>query len=407
MVGNAGLTCKTEGSPCFSAGRKTRAPRIRFATVPNGTPSVKMLTSGKVRNPYEVLELPSNATPEEIRAAFRRLGAKHHPDRHQDSSAAHARFKEINAAYQILSDPKKRAAFDRFGSAAFQPGGNVGFDGVGFDTVVADLLRAMGLGRSDGTVSIDLELTFTEAAEGCTKEVRYERIDHCRICDGSAAAAGATTTTCTACGGKGRVRFREGLLSLLSERPCSKCRGTGRMPSRPCPACEGRGLTKLPHSLNVVVPPAVDSGSVQTIARGGHRLIPHGKHGKLEVTVRVLPHPFFSRSGDDVLCRVPVSIVTAAVGGQVEIPTLTGKIKLMVPPATQPGSVLRVRGKGLAHRLRSGRGDQLVEIVVEVPSALSERARQLLLELGEELGRSQDVQPQQRSFMAKLRQLFG
>ncbi|HEU5076515.1 MAG TPA: J domain-containing protein [Polyangiaceae bacterium] len=379
---------------------------IRVAGVPNGTESFEMLTSGKVRNPYEVLELPSNATPEEIRAAFRRLGAKHHPDRHQDSSTAHARFKEINAAYQILSDPKKRAAFDRFGSAAFQPGGNAGFDGVGFDTVVADVLRAMGLGRADGTVTVELELSFTEAAEGCTKEVRYERIDHCRICDGSAAAAGATTTTCTACGGKGRVRFREGLLSLLSERPCSKCRGTGLMPSRPCAACEGRGLTKLPHSLDVTIPPAVDNGWTQSVARAGHRLTPKGKHGKLDVTVKVLPHPFFSRSGDDVLCRVPISIVTAAVGGQVEIPTLTGKIKLSVPAATQPGSVLRVRGKGLAHRLRSGKGDQLVEIVVEVPSEVTPRARQLLLELGEELGRNQNVQPQQRSFMDKLRQLF-
>jgi molecular chaperone DnaJ len=363
-----------------------------------------MLTSGKVRNPYEVLELPSNATPDEIRASFRRLGARHHPDRHQDSPAAHARFKEINAAYQILSDPKKRAAFDRFGSAAFQPGGNPGFDGVGFDTVVADVLRAMGLGRSDGTISLDLELSFAEAAEGCTKELRYERIDHCRICNGSASAGGASTSTCSACAGKGRVRFREGLLSLLSERPCSKCRGTGRMPTRPCQACDGRGLSKLPHAVNLVVPPAVEHASIQSLPRAGHRLTPNGKHGKLEVTIRVLAHPFFSRAGDDVLCKVPISIVTAAVGGQVEIPTLNGKIKLTVPAATQPGTVLRVRGKGLSHRLRSGKGDQLVEIAVEVPSDLSPRARQLLVQLGEELGKA--VQPQQRSFMDKLRELF-
>ena len=178
------------------------------------------------------------------------------------------------------------------------------------------------------------------------------------------------------------------------------------MPSRPCGACEGRGLTKLPHSVSVAVPAAVENGSVQSVARAGHRLTPHGKHGKLDVTIKVQPHPFFTRSGDDILCRVPVSIVTATVGGQVEIPTLTGKIKLTVPAATQPGHVLRVRGKGLAHRLRSGKGDQLVEILVEVPSALSPRARELLLELGEELGRSQNVQPQQRSFMDKLRQLF-
>ena len=176
------------------------------------------------------------------------------------------------------------------------------------------------------------------------------------------------------------------------------------MPTRPCQACDGRGLTKLPHSVSLVVPPAAEHASIVSLPRAGHRLTPNGKHGKLEVTIRVLSHPFFSRAGDDVLCRVPVSIVTAAVGGQIEIPTLSGKIKLTVPAATQPGTVLRVRGKGLSHRLRAGKGDQLVEIAVEVPSDLSPRAKELLLQLGEELARA--VQPQQRSFMDKLRELF-
>lgn len=357
-----------------------------------------------MRNPYEVLELPSNATPDEIRAAFRRLAAKHHPDRNQSSASAQARFTEINTAYQILSDPQKRAAYDRFGSAAFRPGGNAGFEAIGLDTVVADLLRAMGLGRTDGNISREVELTFVEAAEGCSKVVSYERIDHCRTCEGSGAARGARTKTCTACAGRGRVRFREGLLSLLTERPCSKCRGTGKMPSHACVSCEGRGLGKMPQAVTVTVPPGVDNGFTQTIPRAGHRLIPDGKHGRLEVTFKVRPHPFFSRSGDDILCRVPISIVTASVGGQVDVPTLSAKIKLTVPPGTQSGTVLRVRGKGLPHRLRSGNGDQLVEIAVEVPNQLSDRAKRLLLELGEELG--QDVQPQQRSFMDKLRELF-
>ena len=176
------------------------------------------------------------------------------------------------------------------------------------------------------------------------------------------------------------------------------------MPSHPCISCEGRGLSKLPHAVTVNVPQGVDSGFTQTIPRAGHRLSPGGKHGRLEVTFRVQPHPFFSRTGDDILCRVPISIVTASVGGQVDVPTLSGKIKLTIPAGTQSGTVLRVRGKGLGHRLRAGNGDQLVEVAVEVPNQLSDRAKHLLLQLGDELG--QDVQPQQRSFMDKLRELF-
>ncbi len=364
-----------------------------------------MLTWGEVRNPYDVLELPSNATAEEIRLAFRRLAAQHHPDRHRNSAEAQARFTEINAAYQILSDPQKRAAYDRFGSAAFRPGGNPGFDPTGFESVVADLFKAVGFGRSDGTISQTLQLSFEEAAEGCNKELSYERIDHCPACHGSGAAPHTRSSTCSACEGRGRVRFQQGLLSLLSERTCSKCRGTGRIPEQACNTCQGRGLSRGMHSILVQVPAGAVHGSIQTVPRAGHRLVPSGKQGRLEVTLRVSSHPFFSRSGDNILCRVPISFVTAALGGQVEIPTLSGKIKLTVPPSTQPGTVLRVRGKGLAHRLRAGRGDQLVEIAVEVPARLSARAEELLKELGKELDR--DAEPQQRSFMDKLKELFG
>ena len=365
----------------------------------------EMLTWGEVRNPYDVLELPSSATPDEVRAAFRRLAAQHHPDRHRNSAAAQERFTEINTAYQILSDPQKRAAYDRFGSAAFRPGGNPGFDAAGIESVVADLFKAVGLGRSDGTISQTLHLSFEEAAEGCKKELSYERIDHCPACRGSGAAPHSRSSTCSACEGRGRVRFQQGLLSLLSERTCSKCRGTGRIPEQACSGCQGRGLSRGMYSVVVQVPAGAADGSTQSVPRAGHRLVPAGKHGRLELTLRVSAHPFFSRSGDDILCRVPISFVTAALGGQVEIPTLSGKIKLTVPPATQPGTILRVRGKGLSHRLRAGRGDQLVEMVVEVPARLSARAEELLHALGKELG--QDAEPQQRSFMDKLKEIFG
>lgn len=363
-----------------------------------------MLTWVKVRNPYEVLELPSNASADEIRLAFRRLAALNHPDRHRNSQAAQARFTEINSAYQILSDPHRRAAYDRFGEAAFRPGG-AGAASVSFETVVTELLRAVRAGRSDGSIKQVLEVGFVEAAEGCQKSMRYERITHCNVCDGSGASRGSRSTRCAACAGKGRLRTADGLLSMLRERTCSKCRGTGRTALVSCRECGGRGLGKYEHVVSVVVPPGTIDGASQSIAGAGHRLVPNGKYGRLEVTIRVLSHPFFTRSGDDIRCSVPISMVTAALGGQVDIPTLSGKIKLTIPAATQPGTVLRVRGKGLAHRLRSGRGDQLVEVLVEVPTQLSDRARHLLSELNLEIGREQA--PQQRSFMDRLKDLLG
>jgi molecular chaperone DnaJ len=363
-----------------------------------------MLTWVKVRNPYEVLELPSNASSDEIRLAFRRLAALSHPDRHQNSQEAQARFTEINSAYQILSDPHKRAAYDRYGERAFRPGGTAGAT-VNFETMVTELLKAVRAGRSDGSVKQVLELSFAEAAEGCHKQVRYERINHCSACNGSGAARGSSTTRCAACSGKGRVRTAEGILSILRDRTCSKCRGTGRLAISSCRDCGGRGLGRYQHSVDVDVPPGTIDGATQSVPGAGHRLVPNGKYGRLEISIRVLSHPFFSRSGDDILCTVPVSMVTAALGGQVEIPTLSGKIKLTIPVATQPGTVLRVRGKGLQHRLRSGRGDQLVEVKVEVPSQLSERARDLLTELDKEIGSEQA--PEQRSFVERLKDLFG
>ena len=360
-----------------------------------------MLTWVKVRNPYDVLELQSNATADEIRLAFRRLAAQHHPDRHQNSAQAQARFTEINNAYQILSDPHKRAAYDRYGGAAFQPGGSPG-PGIAFESVVAEVLRAVKAGKSDGSIRQVLELDFVEAAQGCNKQLRYERISHCVNCEGTGAAPGSSHTECRACHGRGRVRSQQGLLSLLSERTCSKCRGTGRRVERPCQACQGRGLGKYEHAVRVSVPAGTLDGATQSIAGAGHRLVPGGKYGRLEISMRVLAHPFFTRSGDDLRCSVPISFVTAALGGQVEIPTLAGKIKLTIPSGTQPGSVLRVRGKGLQHRLRSGKGDQLVEVSVEIPTALNERARSLLADLSREI--SSEQQPVQRSFMDKLKE---
>jgi molecular chaperone DnaJ len=362
-----------------------------------------------VRDPYEILGLGRHATEAEIKAAFRRLASQHHPDRNPDDPEAQVRFKEINAAHQILSDPEKRAAYDRFGEAAFRPGGGGGGidfgDMGGFESIFGDLLGAFGLRTGEpGVVKKTLELTFEESARGAKKTISYERIDTCGGCQGRGAAPGARVDSCSACGGRGRVRYQQAFLPIALERPCSTCRGTGAIPSTRCAQCSGSGVARAERSLTIDVPAGIEPGSSRTLSGEGHRLKPHQPPGDLEVLIDVAPHPFFKRAGDDVVCRVPITFTQAALGGEVLVPTLDGKVKLKVPPSSQPGAVLRIRGHGFPHRLRSGSGDQLVELSVEVPDRLTDRAKSLLKELGDELG--EDVQPQRRSFLEKLRELF-
>ncbi len=362
-----------------------------------------------MRDPYDVLGVGRNASDAEIRAAFRRKAAQHHPDRNPGDHAAQERFKELNQAHQVLSDPQKRAAWDRFGEAAFRPGGvgpGVGFADIGLDGIFGDILGAFGFRGGDrGTVKKKVRLSFEDAAEGCDTKVTYDHMDSCDACRGSGAEPGTSVESCGACGGRGRVRFQQGILPIAVERPCSRCRGVGRIPSTPCARCSGSGLVQVTRTRVVEIPAGIESGASRVVEGAGHRTRPDRPPGDLELVVEVEPHPFFKRAGDDVVCHVPITFAQAALGGEVEVPTLTGKVRLRVPPATQPGSVLRIRGKGLPHRLRGGRGDQLVEVSVEIPTGLSERATELIEELAGELG--EDVQPQQKTFVEKLKSLFG
>ncbi|HEV8550023.1 MAG TPA: molecular chaperone DnaJ [Polyangiaceae bacterium] len=361
-----------------------------------------------MRDPYEILGVGRHATEADIKTAFRRLAIQHHPDKNPGDPEAQVRFKEINAAHQILSDPNKRAAFDRYGEAAFRPGGAGGVDFGdfgGLDSIFGDLLGAFGLRTSEsGNVKKTLSLTFEESARGAKKTLSYERIDICGDCRGRGAAPGARIDTCSACSGRGRVRYQQAFLPIALERPCSTCRGTGSIPSARCTKCSGAGVARAERTLEVDVPAGIEPGSSRTLSGEGHRLKPQQPPGDLEVLIDVLPHAFFKRSGDDVLCRVPVTFTQAALGGELLVPTLEGKVKLRVPSSTQPGAVLRLRGHGFPHRLRSGAGDQLVEIAVEVPENLTDRAKSLIQELGDELG--EEVQPQRRSFLEKLKELF-
>jgi molecular chaperone DnaJ len=369
------------------------------------------------RDHYETLGVGRNATPEELKAAFRRLAAQHHPDRNPNDPKAALRFKEINAAYQVLSDPQRRAMYDRFGHRAEEPGSPFGASGpfaggvvdisdIAIDGILGDLLGVFGVGRGEkGDIKQELELTFEEAAFGCEKTLRYDRVIGCSDCRGSGAAPGTTPETCSACNGRGRVRFQQGLFPIAVERACSRCRGSGKVVRDPCNRCRGSGLVTAPNTLVVTVPPGVEAGATRTVAGAGNRPRPDKPAGDLELTIQVAAHPFFRRVGDDVLCQVPITFMQAALGGEVEVPTLDGKGKVKVPAGTQPGNVLRLKGKGIPRRTGVGRGDQRIEVAIEVPTSLTSRQRALLEELARELG--EEVQPQRKTFVDKLRQLFG
>jgi molecular chaperone DnaJ len=368
------------------------------------------------RDHYEVLGVHRDAAPEEIKSAFKRLASQYHPDRNQSDPTAHERFKEINLAYQVLSDENRRSLYNRLGHRAEEPGSPFGAGGpfaggyvdisdIAIDGILGDLLGVFGVGKGDkGDIKRDLEVTFEEAAFGCEKVMHYERVIACNDCRGSGAAAGTSPEACSACNGRGRVRFQQGILPIAVERSCSRCRGSGRTVRHACTSCRGSGLVTASETLRVTLPSGVEAGATKLVSGAGNKPRADRAPGDLEITVSVQEHPFFKRAGDDVLCAVPISFTHAALGGEVDVPTLDGRGKLRVPAGTQPGTVLRVKGKGIPRRGGLGRGDQRVEVTIEVPTQLTARQRQLLEALAEELG--QDVQPQQKSFMEKLRELF-
>ncbi len=367
------------------------------------------------RDPYEVLGLPRNASGDEVKAAFRRLASQNHPDRNQDDPTASARFKEINQAYQILSDTDRRAAFDRSGGMTEQPGSPFGPGGpfpggvvdlgdIAIEGILGDLLGVFGVGKGDrGDLKLELELEFAEAAFGAQKTLRYGRIILCEDCRGSGSAPGTVPVSCSGCSGRGRVRLQQAMFPLAVEKTCAKCNGTGRSVMYPCPGCKGKGLVKQEHEVVVSIPPGVEDGASQVVPRAGNRPRPDRPAGDLLLTIRVKPHPFFRRIGDDVVCKVPISFAQAALGADIEVPTLEGKGRLKVPAGTQPGSVLRIRQKGIP---RGGsRGDQRVEMQVEIPERLTPRQRALMEELAKDL--NVDTMPEQRGFIDLLKNLFG
>ena len=345
------------------------------------------------RDHYDVLGVRRDAPPEEIKSAFKRLASLNHPDRNQDDPAAHERFKEVALAYQVLSDPNRRGMYDRFGHRAEAPGSPFGSSGpfpggfvdisdIAIDGILGDLLGVFGVGRGDkGDIKRELELTFEEAAFGCEKSLRYDRVVSCADCTGTGAATGTTPESCSACNGRGRVRFQQGIFPIAVERTCSRCRGTGRTVKTPCAGCRGSGLMSASESVKVTIPAGVDAGATKLVTGAGNKPRTDKAAGDLEITLQVRAHTFFRRDADDVLCTVPVTFTHAALGGEVEVPTLDGKVTLKVPAGTSSGTVLRVRNRGVA--AGSGRnakkaGDLLVKVEVVVPTELTDEQKTAL-----------------------------
>ncbi len=347
------------------------------------------------RDYYEVLGVSKDASAADIKKAFRRLAMKHHPDRNPGDAEAEAKFKEARAAYDVLSDDQKRAAYDRYGHAGVDgaAGGFGGGAGSGnfsdiFEDIFGDIFGGGAGGRARGQrayrgsdLQYNLDLTLEEAVFGTEVKIRIPTTVSCDACDGSGAEPGSTPETCPTCNGVGQVRIQQGFFSV--QQTCPRCQGSGKIVPNPCKACDGTGRKQEQNTLDVKIPAGVDSGDRIRLAGQGEAGVNGGPPGDLYVQVRVKPHKLFRRDGSDLHCEVPVSFATAALGGELEVPSLDGRVKLKVPAETQTGKQFRVSGKGVRSVHGGGVGDLICRVVVETPINLTKRQKELLREFEE------------------------
>ncbi len=370
---------------------------------------------------YEILGVAKDASAKEIKAAYHKLAKQCHPDLNPNNAEAEEQFKQVNAAYEILSDDQKRQAYDRFGSTKGNPfeggfGGQAGFGGQGFGDLF-DILNNVfgaqgGFGGQGGRrpsgarrgqdFKLELEVTYKEAAFGGKRSIEIPSFSSCDVCDGSGAKPGTSPMTCGTCGGMGAVRVQQGFFSM--QRPCPSCQGDGKIIKDPCTKCRGKGQLEGKEQLEVDIPAGVATGQQLFWQGKGGPGQGGGPPGDLYIEVALEDHSLFERDGRNLICIVPISFTQAALGGKVEVPSLEGKITMAVPSGTQAGKVFRLKGKGFPDLHGSARGDQLVQVVVETPVNLSERQRELLLEFAELSG--DDVHPEKRSFFQRLKDIF-
>jgi molecular chaperone DnaJ len=370
------------------------------------------------RDYYVVLGVEKTAAAEEIKKSYRKLAVKYHPDKNPGDKVAEEQFKELGEAYEVLCDPQKRAAYDQYGHAAFDRRAG-GFARGGFHDPF-DVFREVfggggifedlfGGGRQDPTqpqrgddLRYDMEITFEEAARGCEKEITVTKAERCDSCQGSGAEAGSRTRTCTTCGGRGQVISSRGIFSIA--QTCPQCHGAGRVIDKPCKTCHGAGRRERTSKITLRIPAGVDTGSRLRSAGNGEAGLRTGPPGDLYVVLHVKPHQIFQRDGDDLLCEVPVNFVQAVLGAEISVPTLDGNAEINIPPGTQPGSMFRLKGKGVKNIQGYGSGDLHVRINVEVPTHLTAAQKAKLQEFAQLCNGKES--PISQSFFEKARNLF-
>lgn len=370
----------------------------------------------KKRDYYEVLGVEKNAKKEKIAKAYRKLALKYHPDRNPDDKSAEIKFKEATEAYEVLTDPEKRAQYDQFGHL----GAEAGFGGFGFDFDLNDAFRVfkrdfgglddifemfMGGGRGSRVnifgdmggrerarrmvgedIKYELGITLEDAVTGMTTKIDVPRLEHCPKCDGSGAQAGSEPATCPACDGSGQQKEvrQMGFTQFISVTTCNNCRGEGTIIKNPCKTCGGEGRIRKINKISINIPAGVDTGSHLRIKRKGHSGKYDGPPGNLYVLIFVQEHEFFERHGDDLLCEIPITYSQAVLGTRINVPTVKGSASMKVPARTQTHTIFRLKGKGVPHFSRDGRGDQYVKVVIKIPEKINKKMRQLLVDLEKE-----------------------
>ena len=373
------------------------------------------------RDYYEVLGVPKNASDEDIKKAYRKLAMKFHPDRNQGDAEAEVKFKEAKEAYEILSDAEKRGAYDQYGHAGVDPnmrggpGGAQGFGGFAdaFGDIFGDIFgqarRQQGGGRQvyrGNDLSYAMEVTLEEAAEGKEAQIRIPSWDECDTCHGTGAKPGTSAKTCSTCHGSGSVQMRQGFFSV--QQTCPHCRGSGKIIPEPCTTCHGQGKVKQQKTLEVKIPAGIDGGMRIRSTGNGEPGTNGGPPGDLYIEIRIKKHDIFERDGDDLHCAVPISFTTAALGGEIHVPTLQGEAAIDLPEGTQTGKQFRLRGKGIKGVRSSFPGDLYCHITVETPVKLTEHQRKLLKELDESLKKGGNKHsPNEEGWAEKLRSFFS
>lgn len=372
---------------------------------------------------YEVLGVEKGASEEELKKAYRRLAKQYHPDLHPNDKEAEEKFKEINEAYDVLKDPDKRARYDQFGFSGVDPnfGGGAGgdpFGGAGFD--VSDIFDSFfggfgGGGRRSnpnaprrGTdIEATVVISFEEAAKGCRKEVTFQQIETCDECHGSGAAAGSSPTTCPQCHGTGQIRInqRTPFGVMQTARTCDRCGGKGKIIENPCKKCGGTGRIRHHRTIEINVPAGIDNEQILNVSGKGNAGTNGGPNGDLHVYVSVRPHELFERRGNDVWCEMPITFVQACLGAEVTVPTLDGKVRYTIHEGTQPGDVFKLKGKGIPILGGRGRGDQYVQVTIEVPKNLNQKQKEALRNF-DELTDEKNYQ-KNKKFFTRLKELFG